>query len=65
MGSIIAPAQIDSGFSETSRVRGVVQINDALFADLRNAGIAMIPFAEIRFSSRTVAARSLFPRCGR
>jgi hypothetical protein len=50
MGSVIAPAQIDSGFSETSRVRGVVQINEALFADLRNIGIAMIPFTEIRFS---------------
>jgi hypothetical protein len=50
IGSVIAPAQIDSGFSETSRVRGVVQINEALFADLRNVGIAMIPFIEIRFS---------------
>jgi hypothetical protein len=50
VGSVIAPAQIDSGFSETSRVRGVVQINEALLAELRNAGIAMIPFTEVRFS---------------
>jgi hypothetical protein len=50
VGSVIAPAQIDSGFSETSGVRGVVQINEALFAELRNAGIAMIPFTEITLS---------------
>jgi hypothetical protein len=50
VGSVIAPAQIDSGFSETGSVRGVVQVNEALFAGLRNAGIAMIPFTEVRFS---------------
>jgi hypothetical protein len=50
VGSVIAPAQIDSGFSETGSVRGVVQINEALFAALRNAGVAMIPFTEIGFS---------------
>jgi hypothetical protein len=50
VGSVVAPAQIDSGFSETSSVRGVVQINEALLAELRNAGIAMIPFTEIRVS---------------
>jgi hypothetical protein len=50
VGSVIAPAQIDSGFSETSNARGVVQINEALFANLRTAGVAMIPFTEIRFS---------------
>jgi hypothetical protein len=50
VGSVIAPAQIDSGFSETSSVRGVVQINEALLAALRNAGIAMVPFTGITFS---------------
>jgi hypothetical protein len=50
VGSVIAPAQIDSGFSETSRVRGVVQVNEALFAALRNAGVAMTPFTEVRLS---------------
>ncbi len=50
VGSVIAPAQIDSGFSETGSVRGVVQINDALFAALRNAGVAMSPFTAVSFS---------------
>jgi hypothetical protein len=50
IGSVIAAAQIDSGFGESSGVRGVVQINEALFAALRNAGIAMTPFTEISFS---------------
>jgi hypothetical protein len=50
VGSVIAPAQIDSGFSETSSVRGVVQINEALFAALRNAGVAMVPFTGISVS---------------
>jgi hypothetical protein len=49
-GSVIAPAQIDSGFSESGSVRGVVQINETLFTDLRNAGIIMIPFTEVTFS---------------
>jgi hypothetical protein len=50
VGPVIAPAQIDSGFSESGSVRGVVQINEALFTDLRNAGIIMIPFTEVTFS---------------
>jgi hypothetical protein len=50
VGSVVAPAQIDSGFSETGNVRGVVQINEALLAALRNAGIAMTPFTEVTFS---------------
>jgi hypothetical protein len=50
IGSVIAPAQIDSGFGEASSVRGVVQVNEALFAVLRNAGIAMTPFTDISFS---------------
>jgi hypothetical protein len=50
VGSVIAPAQIDSGFSESGSVRGVVQINEALFTDLRNAGIVMNPFTEVTFS---------------
>jgi hypothetical protein len=49
-GSVIAPAQIDSGFSESSSVRGVVQINEALFTNLRNAGTVMNPFTEVTFS---------------
>jgi hypothetical protein len=50
VGSVIAPAQIDSGFSETGSVRGVVQINEALFTELRNAGVAMSPFTEVTFA---------------
>jgi hypothetical protein len=50
VGSVIAPAQIDSGFSETGSVRGVVQINEALFSALRSAGVAMTPFSDISFS---------------
>jgi hypothetical protein len=50
VGSVISPAQIDSGFSETSSVRGVVQINEALFTALRSAGVAMAPYTEVRFS---------------
>jgi hypothetical protein len=50
VGPLIAPAQIDSGFAESSSVRGAVQINEALFAALRNAGIAMTPFTDVTFS---------------
>jgi len=50
LGSVIAPAQIDSGFSESGSVRGVVQINETLFRDLRNAGVAMTPFTAVTFS---------------
>jgi hypothetical protein len=50
VGSVIAPAQIDSGFSESGSVRGVVQINEALFRDLGNAGIVMTPFTAVTFS---------------
>ena len=50
VGSVIAPAQIDSGFSESGGVRGVVQINEALFRDLGNAGIIMNPFTTVAFS---------------
>jgi hypothetical protein len=50
VGAVIAPAQIDSGFSETSSVRGIVQINEALLTNLRNAGVTMVPFTEVRFS---------------
>jgi hypothetical protein len=41
IGTVIAPAQIDSGFNELGSVRGVVQINEALLRDLQNAGVAM------------------------
>jgi hypothetical protein len=61
VGSVIAPAQIDSGFSETSSVRGVVQINEALLAALRNAGIAMVPFTEIRFSVTDCRGNAFVP----
>jgi hypothetical protein len=50
VGSVIAPAQIDSGFSESGNVRGVVQINEALFRDLRSAGVVMNPFTAVTFS---------------
>jgi hypothetical protein len=50
VGSVIAPAQIDSGFSESGNVRGVVQINGTLFRDLRSAGIVMNPFTAVTFS---------------
>jgi hypothetical protein len=50
IGSVIAPAQIDSGFSESGSVRGVVQINEALFRDLGNAGIVMNPFTTVTLS---------------
>jgi hypothetical protein len=50
LGSVIAPAQIDSGFSESGSVRGVVQINETLFRDLRSAGVAMTPFTAVTFS---------------
>jgi hypothetical protein len=61
VGSVIAPAQIDSGFSETGSVRGVVQVNEALFADLRNAGMAMIPFTEVRFSITDCRGNAVTP----
>jgi hypothetical protein len=50
VGSVIAPAQIDSGFSERGNVRGVVQINEVLFRDLQSAGVVMNPFTAVTFS---------------
>jgi hypothetical protein len=61
VGSVIAPAQIDTGFSETGNVRGVVQVNEALFAGLRNAGIAMTPFTEVRFSIKDCRGNAVTP----
>ena len=61
VGSVIAPAQVDSGFGETGSVRGVVQVNEALFAGLRNAGIAMVPFTEVRFSIRDCRGNAVTP----
>jgi hypothetical protein len=61
VGSVVAPAQIDSGFSETSNVRGVVQINEALFAALRSAGVAMIPFTAVRFSITDCRGNAFVP----
>jgi hypothetical protein len=61
VGSVIAPAQIDTGFSETGSVRGVVQVNEALFAGLRSAGIAMAPFTEVRFSITDCRGNAVTP----
>jgi hypothetical protein len=61
VGLVIAPAQIDTGFSETGSVRGVVQVNEALFAGLRNAGIAMTPFTEVQFSIRDCRGNDVTP----
>ena len=50
VGSVIAPAQIDFGFSETGSVRGVVQINEALFRDLRQCRHRDDSVHEVTFS---------------
>jgi hypothetical protein len=42
-------------------VRGIVQVNEALFAGLRNAGVAMIPFTEVRFSITDCRGNAVVP----
>jgi len=65
IGPVIAPAQIDSGFNEWGRARGVVQINEALLRDLQDAGVAMSPDPTVVFTVTDCHGREFAPQVWR
>ncbi len=65
IGSVVAPAQIDSGFSERGGVRGVVQINEALLRDLQDAGVAMNPDPTVALALSDCHGRRFAPQIWR
>jgi hypothetical protein len=61
IASVVAPAQIDSGFGERDGVRGVVQINESLLRELRNAGITLNPANTVPLINTDCRGNSLVP----